>query len=164
MMMRRVAGRVLLQALGGRDAGFGRGRLAHLLPPIVLGLESSVITPRDGEGKRWGGALLRRRDEVEGWLITTTQTQKTARLTFRVDYYGRGRHVDPVRGGQTGHVPSALQSHRGFLVHSTSVDVVISDPSARGFQAQAAGSRRDTKGPAAAAAAAAGAAGAGLLS
>ena len=65
MMMQRVVGRVLL-ALGGRDAGFGRGRLAHLLPPVVVGLRSSVITPRDGEGKRWGGALLRRRDEVEG--------------------------------------------------------------------------------------------------
>jgi len=69
MMMRRVAGRVLLEALGRRDAGFGRGRLAHLLPPVVLGVESSAKSQRDGEGiqgKRRGGALLRRRDEVEG--------------------------------------------------------------------------------------------------
>ena len=38
-MMRRAAGRVL-EALDGRDAGFGRGRgrLAHLLPPVVVGL------------------------------------------------------------------------------------------------------------------------------
>jgi hypothetical protein len=64
-MMQRAAGRVL-EALGGRVAGIGRVRLLHLLPPIIVGLESSVITPRDGEGKRWGGALLRRRDEVEG--------------------------------------------------------------------------------------------------
>ena len=63
-MMRRVTGRVL-EALGGREAGCGRGsgRLAHLLPPVV-GLESSVITPRERERERerWGGALLRRRD------------------------------------------------------------------------------------------------------
>jgi len=59
-MFRRVAG----QILGGRDVGCGRGcgRLARLLPPVVVGLESSVITPRDGAGKRWGGALLSRRD------------------------------------------------------------------------------------------------------
>ena len=79
-MMRRVAGRVLLEVLGRRDAGIGRGRLAHLLPPVVVGLESSVVTPRDGEGKRWGGALLRRRDarhgEVEGFLrMSTTYVQ-----------------------------------------------------------------------------------------
>ena len=67
-MIRRGAGRILLEALGRRDAGFGRGRLAHLLPPVVLGVESSAKSQRDGEGiqgKRWG-ALLRRRDEVEG--------------------------------------------------------------------------------------------------
>jgi hypothetical protein len=65
MMIRHVAGRVL-EAVGGRGMWSGRGRLAQLLPPVVLGLQSSVMTPRDGDGKRWGGALLRRRDEVEG--------------------------------------------------------------------------------------------------
>jgi hypothetical protein len=64
-MIRRVAGQ-LLEAVGGRGVGLGRGRLAQLLPPVVVGLQSSVMTPRDGDGKRWGGALLRRRDEVEG--------------------------------------------------------------------------------------------------
>jgi len=54
-----MRGRVL-EALGGRDAGFVLGRLAHLLPPVVVGLESSLMTPR--EGIRWGGALLSRRD------------------------------------------------------------------------------------------------------
>ena len=55
-MMRRVAGHVLRGALGGRDAGLGRVRLARQLPPVVVvGLVSSV-TPRD----RWGGAPLRR--------------------------------------------------------------------------------------------------------
>jgi len=72
-MMRRAAGRVL-EALGGRDAGFGRGRLAHLLPPVVVvGLEVSSLTPREGE--RWGGARLRpsaRHGEVEGLLRTAT--------------------------------------------------------------------------------------------
>jgi hypothetical protein len=77
-MMRRVAGRVL-EALGGRDAGFGRGRLAHLLPPVVVvGLESIAITPREREHERerWGGPLLRpsaRLGEVEGLLTTTTR-------------------------------------------------------------------------------------------
>jgi len=62
-MMQRFAGRVL-EALGGHEAGFvrGRGRLVHLLPPVVVGMESSVVTPRDGEGQHGGGALLRRRD------------------------------------------------------------------------------------------------------
>ena len=60
-MLRRAAGRAL-EALGGRDAGFGRGRLAHLFPPVVVGLESSSVTPREKERERWGGALLRRRD------------------------------------------------------------------------------------------------------
>ena len=60
-MMRRAAVRIL-EALAGRDAGFGRRRLARLLPPTVVGLDSSALTPRDGEGQHWGGALLRRRD------------------------------------------------------------------------------------------------------
>ena len=76
LLMLCVAGRVL-RAVGGRDAGFGRGRLAHLLPPdVVVGLESSVISPRERERERLGGALLRRRDarhgEVEGFLRTST--------------------------------------------------------------------------------------------
>ena len=56
-MMRRVSGKVL-RALGGRDAGLGRARLAHQLPPaVVVGLvSSSSVTPRE----RWGGAPLRR--------------------------------------------------------------------------------------------------------
>jgi len=67
--MRRAVERAL-QALGGRDAGFGRGRLTHLLPPIFVGLESlSVMAPSDGEGKRWGGALLSRRDEHHGGVL-----------------------------------------------------------------------------------------------
>ena len=74
-MMLRVAGRVL-GAVGGRNAGIGRGRLAHLLPPVVVGLEPSVISPRERERERWGGALLRQRDarhgEVEGLLKTST--------------------------------------------------------------------------------------------
>jgi hypothetical protein len=41
MMMRSVAGRAL-EAVGGRGVGLGRGRLAQLLPPVVLGLPSSV--------------------------------------------------------------------------------------------------------------------------
>jgi hypothetical protein len=75
-MMLRVAGKVL-GALGMRDAGTGRGRLAHLLPPVVVGLQPSVISPRERERQRWGGALLRpsaRHGEVEGLLITTTRT------------------------------------------------------------------------------------------
>ena len=65
--MRRVAGRVF-EAVGRCDVGFGRGRLrlAHVLPPAVVGLESSAMPPHEREGGRWGGALLRRRDEVEG--------------------------------------------------------------------------------------------------
>jgi hypothetical protein len=58
-LMRRVAGPVL-EALGGRDAGFGRGRLARLIPPVaVVGVVPSVINAR--EGRRWGGAHLSRR-------------------------------------------------------------------------------------------------------
>jgi hypothetical protein len=68
-MMFRVAGRVV-EALGVRDAGFVRGRLARLLPPVVVGLDASaVVTPRERERERWGGALLRpsaRLGEVEG--------------------------------------------------------------------------------------------------
>jgi hypothetical protein len=54
-MMWRVAERVL-GLVGGRDAGFVRGRLAHLLPPVVVGLEPSVISPRERERQRWGDA------------------------------------------------------------------------------------------------------------
>jgi hypothetical protein len=54
-MMRRVVGRALV-ALGGRDAGFGRGRLAHLLPLVVVGLmeystRNSTRAPR-GETRK----------------------------------------------------------------------------------------------------------------
>jgi hypothetical protein len=59
-MMRRVAGKLML-AFGGRDAGWGRARLAHqqLPPVVVVGLASaSSALPRDCE--RWGGAPLRR--------------------------------------------------------------------------------------------------------
>ena len=84
-MMRRVAGQVLRAALGGRDAGVGRARLAHPLPPVVVvvGLgQGSSVTPRERE--RWVGALPRRRDarhgEVEGLLRTST-TFVRSRLT-----------------------------------------------------------------------------------
>jgi len=59
-MIRRVAGNVFL-ALGRRDAGFGRSRLPHQLPPAVaVGLEvSPSVTPRE----RWDGwGSPRRRD------------------------------------------------------------------------------------------------------
>jgi hypothetical protein len=49
--MRRVAGQVLRGALGGRDPGLGRARLAHQLPVVVVGLASSVTPPeRKGAG------------------------------------------------------------------------------------------------------------------
>jgi len=70
-MMQRVLGRVL-QAVGGRDPGFvrGRGPLAHLLPPVaVVGEVPSVITARNGAGRRWGGALVRRRDAHHGGVL-----------------------------------------------------------------------------------------------
>ena len=44
----------------------GAGDWLNLLPPIVVRLELSVKTSRDGEGKSWGGALLRRRDARHG--------------------------------------------------------------------------------------------------
>jgi len=77
MMMRRVAG--VLEAVGGRGVGLGRGRLAQVLPPVVVvGLESLAITPRERERERerWGGALLRpsaRLGEVGELLRTRTR-------------------------------------------------------------------------------------------
>ena len=167
MMMRRIAGRVFW-AVGGRAFGTGRGRLAHLLPPgHLVGLEYPMITPRDGEGKRWGGALLRppaRHGEVGGLLITTTRTQNRARLTFRVDAHIDARNRFVVAGLHE-QVPSARLRLVVFRPFDVGRVVVLGDPPARRFQDAAAGSRRDTKGPAAAAAAAAAAAGeAGLLS
>jgi len=84
MMMRRVAGGVL-EAVGGRGVGLGRGRLAQVLPPVVVvGLESLLaITPqeRERERERWGGGLLRpsaRLGEVE-WLLRTTTREHNSR-------------------------------------------------------------------------------------
>jgi len=54
--MRRVAGQVF-EVLGGRDAGFVRGRLAHMLPPVAA------------VGRRWGGALMRRSDAHHGGVL-----------------------------------------------------------------------------------------------
>jgi len=72
-----------------------------------------------------------------------------------------------VFAGLREHVPSARPRLVVFRPFNVGRVVVLKDPPARGFQDAAAGSRRDTKGPAAAAAAAAAAgaaAGAGLLS
>ena len=77
-MMRRVAEQVR-EAVGGRGVGLGRGRLAEVLPPVVVvGMESLAITQRERERERerWGGALLRpsaRLGEVKGLLRTTTR-------------------------------------------------------------------------------------------
>jgi len=80
-MMRRVAGKIL-HALGGRDAGLGRARLAHQLPPVVaVGLVSSV-TPR-GERERWG-PLRRdaRHGEVEGLLSNDSNAARSSTLDW----------------------------------------------------------------------------------
>jgi hypothetical protein len=60
--MRHAAGRVL-RALSGRDAGFGRARLAPQLPPagLAAGLRvASVVAPRE----RWGGCCSPLRRET----------------------------------------------------------------------------------------------------
>ena len=106
--MRRVTG-WFVGAIGTRDAGFVRGRLAHLLPPVVVGLEPSVISPREAERQRWGSALLRpsaHHGEVEGLLMTTTRMQNRARLTCRVDAHIDARNRFVVAGLRE-RVPSA---------------------------------------------------------
>jgi len=114
-------------------------------------------------GERWGGRgppLRRdaRHGEVERLLRTTTRTPHGARLTYPVD-----DHIaawTPFVVEYPDHRMSTCLGGLTVVFRPVNVGrvVVLTDPSARGFRAAAAGSRADTMGPAAAAAAAAGAA------
>ena len=91
-MMRRVAGQILRAALGGRDAGLGRARLAHQLPPVVVvRLVSSWATPRETE--RWGGAR-----HGEAGVLDNTDSNAFRSSTYIQSGQSHSR-VDLVRGG-----------------------------------------------------------------
>ena len=95
-MMLRVAGRVL-EALGGRDAGFVRGRLAHLLPPVVVASRTGVI----GGDAAGAGALGRRPETARrAPRRRASRLQPRVRSGTRRDPQRRPRPGSDRRGGR----------------------------------------------------------------
>ena len=85
-------------------------RHSRTYDPVVVGLESSVVTPRDGEGQRWGGALLSRRNARLGeGLPSCSRGFAAGHQGPGSGGGGRGRGG---RGGGAAHLTSRISGAR----------------------------------------------------